>query len=49
MPGVMMITASSLDEHEKFVSQMSIFTSRAPAWDRPPADSPSFPEMPPQA
>jgi hypothetical protein len=28
---------------------MSIFTSRAPSWDRPPADTPSFPEMPPQA
>jgi hypothetical protein len=49
MPGVMMITASSLDNPESFVSQMSIYTSRAPAWDRPPADSPSFPEMPPQA
>jgi len=44
-----MITASSLDEPEKFVSQMSIYTSRAPAWDRPPSDAPSFPEMPPQA
>jgi hypothetical protein len=49
MPGVMMITASSLDDPEKFVSQMSVYTSRAPAWDRPPADTPSFPEMPPQA
>jgi len=49
MPGVMMLTASSLDDPEKFKSQMSIFTSRAPSWDRPPADVPSFPEMPPQA
>jgi hypothetical protein len=49
MPGVTLLTASSLDEPEKFVSQMSIFTSRAPSWDRPPADTPSFPEMPPQA
>jgi hypothetical protein len=49
MPGVLLITASSLDDPEQFTSQMSIFTSRAPAWDRPPADSPSFPEMPPQA
>jgi hypothetical protein len=48
MPGVMMLTASSLDEPEKYVSQMSIYTSRAPSWDRPPADQPSFPEMPPQ-
>ncbi len=49
MPGVFLLTASSLDNPDKFVSQMSIFTSRAPAWDRPPADTPSFPEMPPQA
>ena len=49
MPGVMLMTASSLDDPEKFKSQMSIFTSRAPSWDRPPADVPSFPEMPPQA
>ena len=49
MPGVMLITASSLDDPEQFVSQMSIFTSRAPSWDRPPSDTPSFPEMPPQA
>jgi hypothetical protein len=48
MPGVMLLTASSLDDPEKFTSQMSIFTSRAPSWDRPPADAPSFPEMPPQ-
>lgn len=49
MPGVMLLTASSLDDPEKFTSQMSIFTSRAPSWDRPPADTPSFPEMPPQS
>ena len=49
MPGVMLFTASSLDDPEKFVSQMSVYTSRAPSWDRPPADIPSFPEMPPQA
>ena len=48
MPGVMMITASTLDDPEKYVSQMSIFTSRAPSWDRPPSDTPSFAEMPPQ-
>jgi hypothetical protein len=49
MPGVMLITASTLDEPEKFVSQMSVYTSRAPSWDRPPTDAPCFPEMPPQA
>jgi len=29
MPGVMMVTASTLDDPEKFVSQMSVFASRA--------------------
>ena len=47
MPGMVLITASTLDDPEKFVSQMSVFTSRAPSWDRPPAGTPAFPEMPP--
>jgi hypothetical protein len=47
MPGVLMLTASSLDDPNEFVSQMSVFASRAPSWDRPPADTPSFAEMPP--
>jgi len=47
MPGVMMVTASTLDDPEKFVSQMSVFASRAPSWDRPPESSPAFAEMPP--
>lgn len=47
MPGVLMINASSLDDPKVFVNQMSVFASRAPSWDRPPSDSPSFPEMPP--
>jgi len=48
MPGIMMVTASTLDDPEQFVSQMSVFTSRAPSWDQPPAGTPAFPEMPPQ-
>lgn len=47
MPGVMMISASSLDDPTKFVHQMSVYASRAPAWDQPPAGAPAFPEMPP--
>jgi hypothetical protein len=47
LPGMVLITASTLDDPEKFVSQMSVFASRAPSWDRPPAGTPSFPEMPP--
>ena len=49
LQGLTLITASTLDEPEKFVSQMSVFCSRATSWDRPPADTPAFPEMPPQA
>jgi len=47
MPGVMMISASTLDDPEKFVSQMSVYASRAPSWDRPPEGTVAFPEMPP--
>ena len=47
MPGVLMINASSLDDPKVFINQMSVFASRAPTWDRPPSDAPSFPEMPP--
>jgi hypothetical protein len=47
MPGVLMINASSLDDPKVFVNQMSVFASRAPAWDQPPSNAPSFPEMPP--
>jgi len=49
MPGVMMISASSLDNPEDFVTQMSVFAAQAPSWDRPPEGSPAFPGMPPQA
>lgn len=49
MPGVLLMTASSLDDPETYKPQSSIFVSRAPSWDRPPADLPAFPEMPPQA
>ncbi len=48
MPGVTMITASSLDDPSLFVSQMSVFTAQATSWDPPPADSPAFPGMPPR-
>jgi hypothetical protein len=47
MPGVVMVVASTLDEPELFKSQMSVFASRAPSWDRPPEGSPVFAEMPP--
>ena len=47
MPGMVLITASTLDDPELFTSQMSIFASRAPSWDRPPAGTPAFAERPP--
>ncbi len=49
MPGITLVTASSLDNPELFVSQMSVFTAEAPSWDRPPVDAPAFPGMPPRA
>ncbi|HJR71370.1 MAG TPA: GFA family protein [Gammaproteobacteria bacterium] len=48
MPGVLMVTASSLDDPESFVLQMSIYAAQAPSWDQPPATAPVFPGMPPQ-
>ena len=47
MPGMLLITAGTLDDPERFQSQMSVFASRAPSWDRPPAGTPAFAEMPP--
>ena len=47
MPSTVMVRASTLDDPSAFESQMSIFVSRAPAWDRPPAGSVTFDEMPP--
>ncbi len=49
MPGITLVTASSLDNPELFASQMSVFTAEAPSWDRPPADTPAFPGVPPRA
>lgn len=47
MEGVYFVRASTLDDPERFASGSSIYVSRAPSWDRPPAGEPSFPEMPP--
>jgi len=48
MPGVVMLKAGSLDDPEHYKPAMSIYASRAPSWDQPPASLPSFPEMPPR-
>ena len=49
LPGLTLVTASTLDDPTKFTSQMSVFASRAPSWDQPPQGLPAFAEMPPQA
>jgi len=46
-PGLVYIRASSLDDPETIVPQISVFASRAPSWDQPPDPLPSFAEMPP--
>lgn len=46
MPGMVFIRASSLDDVEAISAAMSVYASRAPSWDQPVADLPSFAEMP---
>lgn len=46
--GMMVLKAGTLDDVESFKPMASIYTSRAPSWDRPPADIPAFPQMPPR-
>ena len=47
LPGMVFIRASSLDQAEVFEPMMSVYTSRAPAWDQPSDALPAFDEMPP--
>jgi hypothetical protein len=46
--GLMLLKAGTFDDVEAFRPMASIYTSRAPSWDRPPADIPAFPETPPR-
>ena len=48
MPGMVLLKAGTLDDPEHYKPTMSIYASRAPSWDQPPAGLPSFPEMPPR-
>jgi hypothetical protein len=48
MPGITMLRAGTLDNPSKIAPSMSIFVSRAQAWDPPSASIPGFPEMPPR-
>jgi hypothetical protein len=47
MPGAIFARASSLDDAERVVPQLVVYASRAPSWDAPNQDLPSFPGMPP--
>ena len=47
MPGMLTLRAASLDEPERFVPQLAVFTRSARRWDPPPAGLPGFAAMPP--
>lgn len=46
-PGLVYLRASSLDDPDQVTPQVSVYASRTPSWDQPPAGMPAFPEMPP--
>ena len=46
--GLILVKAGTLDDPEVFKPMASVYASRAPSWDQPPADVPAFPEMPPR-
>lgn len=46
MPGMAFLRASSLDNPGDVTPQMSVYVSRAPAWDRIDPALPAFAEMP---
>ena len=49
MSGMLMVRAGTLDDPSGVVPGMSIYASRAQAWDPPSKAIPAFPEMPPAA
>jgi hypothetical protein len=48
MPGLIGVTAGTLDDPEQFKPQVNIYTSRARSWDFMDPALPQFPELPPQ-
>lgn len=48
MAGMTLLRAGTLDDPSQITPSMSIYTSRAHAWDQPNASIPRFPEMPPR-
>lgn len=45
--GITLLRAGTLDNPAQIAPSMSIYVSRAHAWDQPHAGLPKFPEMPP--
>ena len=48
MAGMTILRAGTLDDPSQITPSMSIYTSRAQAWDPPYASLPGFPERPPR-
>ena len=48
LPGLALLRAGTLDDPTPVVPQMNLYAPSAPAWDRPPAELPGFPGMPPR-
>lgn len=48
LPHAIAIRAATLDDPGTFAPQMTVYASRAPAWDRPPSGGAIFAEMPTQ-
>jgi hypothetical protein len=49
MPGMIFLRASTLDDPDLFAPQMTVYASRAPAWDPVTPGIPTFAESPPGA
>lgn len=48
MDGMVFLRASALDDPEAITPSLSVYTSRAPSWDKADENLPSFAEMPPE-
>jgi len=48
MAGMTMLRAGTLDDPSQIAPSMSVYTSRARAWDPPDSNIPGFQEMPPR-
>jgi len=49
MPGLIGVSAGTLDDPDQFKPQFNIYTSRAPSWDFMDPALPKFPQRPPMA